>query len=286
MAFRVAIGGLPNSGKSFSRRTIPDGENVIVLAPSSKATHLKNSDGKPSGLLNFKGNKFKNWEEAQALYSKATGVEIKNKRGVIEFLLAQPHDKRPKRENFEGSITVVKALDDIKYWLTFVDKIMPWVHTIILPDLTHFISEEISKESFINRKAGGEAYQRFWELGGAALRNIVLYSDYLREDLIIVTEYHTLFSETEGNYQLYVPAGKMLTEKFKPETYYDVFLFTDVKFAENGRAEEYRFLTEVNSQYPNARSMGIFGQEHIPNDLKLVLSKVREYYGLSIPEKW
>jgi hypothetical protein len=286
MAFRIGIGGLPNSGKSFSRRTIPDGENVVILAPSLKATHLVNSDGKASGVLNFKGTHFKNWDEASEYFSKVSGNPIKTKLNIVQFLMAQPPTKRPTRENFEGSIVIVKNIDHLKHWLNFVSQMMPWVHTVILPDLTHFISEVISEESFIQRKAGGDAFQKFWELGGSTLRNILLHSDYLRDDLIVITEYHTVFSESENNYQLYVPAGKMLTEKFKPESYYDVFLFTDVQYGESGRAEEYRFLTEANRTYPNARSMGIFNSQYIPNDLKLVLRKVREYLGMPIPESW
>lgn len=275
MAHKVAIAGLPNSGKSFSRRTIKDGENVIILSPSNKATHLKDSKGKTLQPFGVKTAKFSSSEEA------IKGLSVSNIHQVLSRWNKELKPGSFKPENITGNFQLIESLTDLPIWMQFVSKHLPWIHTVIIPDFTHFISRVISDDGFINRKAGGEAYQRFWELAASALKNFIISIDNYRHDLIVVTEYHAEFDSDTGFYDIFVPAGKMLTEKFKPPSYYDILVFTDVQMPEDDEEDaKYRFVTKPTRKYPYARTMNLFEQTYIENDLQLVLDRVREYLGI------
>lgn len=288
MASKVGIGGLPNSGKSFSRRSIPDGENVFVLMPSVKATHLKTSKGTPVKSFNVKT---KNFPDVNAAVKAMASHGVSNVQHLVSFWNQKLPEGSFLPENLLGNVQQVRKLESLPIWLEFVSKHLPWIHTVIIPDFTHFISYVLSTQEFIERKAGGEAYQRFWELAATALRNFIISIDNYRQDLVVVTEYHAEFDETLPGFDIFVPGGKMLTEKFKVPSYYDVLLFTDVKMPEDEDKEpEYRFVTKPTRRYPYARAMNLFEETYIPNDLQTVLTKVREYLGLewvppTFPEK-
>ena len=235
MAIKLGLIGFPNSGKSFSRKTIKKGEEVFVIAPSHKAMHITDSSGKPIKKLS--------------------------------------DDKK------SGNWVVISDLKILPKILEYVSKDRPEIKTIILPDFTHFISAIVSDKKFIARKAGGEAFQRFWELAGDALQNFIISIDNLRDDLIVVTEYHAEFDEPSDMFKIFVPGGKMLEEKFKLDSYYDFMLYTHVKMKESGEVDSYNFVTRRWDKY-NARSSELFKDTLIPNDLELVLSKMREYLGI------
>lgn len=282
MAYRIGICGLANSGKSFGRRKIPDGENVFILQPSVKAAHLLGSDTLARKWFDIKSDKVSSLKDA---ISKA------NKQNVHQ-LIHHFNQNLPigtiKKEHIIGNIQTIKDVALLPHWLEFIDKHMPWIHTVILPDFTHFISEVISRKEFIDRKAGGEAFNRFWELAGEALRNFILSIDNYRENLLVVTEFHTEYIMETGIEELFTPAGKMLNEKFKPESYYDVMLFTSPIIEEDPDTgivskAEYRFVTEKTKRYPYARSLNMFpGKTFIPNDLQLVLTETRKMLNIPI----
>lgn len=277
MASKLGIAGIPNSGKSYSRRTIPDGENVFLLIPSNKATHIKDSKGNPLKPFDLKTTNFASKEA----YMEKVGV--KNEHQLISYINAKIKPGTLKPDNLKGNVQIVSDLNDLVIWMKFVSDHLPWIHTAIIPDFTHFISKVISTDEFINRKAGGEAYQRFWELAAKALKTFVIAIDNYRPNLMVVTEYHAEFDEALGGYDIFTPAGKMLKEKFLVPSYYDILLFTDMKTENEGEENEnidYRFVTRPTRKYPYARTMNLFDDTFIPNDLQLVLTTVREYLGI------
>jgi hypothetical protein len=282
MAYRVGIMGPPNTGKSYSRRFIKKGQNTFILQPSMKASHLLEDGLKPIGAFDISGEKFKNLKEAKEL------LNTPSTNAVIDYFNRKIAPGKFKRENVKGNVQLVKDLNMLPVWMKFIDIHMPWIDTIILADFTHYLSEVISDQNFIERKAGGEAYQRFWELAGVALRNFITGVDGYRNDLVVVTEFHADFDEKLNSFQLYTPAGKMITEKFKPETYYDVLLCTEAEVVENDSPEptrNYYFITEKTAKYPLARAMNMFDTTRIPNNLQMVLDKVRESMAIPSPEQ-
>lgn len=283
MAHKIALCGEPNTGKSFSRRTIKDGENIFILASSNKATHLKDSKGVPLQPFNVKTNNFDNIDQAMAKN------KVTSRYHLVNFWNEKLTPGRFTAENLKGNVEVINSITQLPIWLEFISKHLTWIHTVIIPDFTHFISREISEDSFINRKAGGEAYQRYVELAAKALKNFILGIDNYRHDLVVAMEYHAELNEVTGKYALFMPAGKMLLDKFKAPSYYDIMLFTDVKVPEDeasddGTNREYRFVTRPTFKYPLARCMNLFEETYIENDLQLVLDKVRAYLGIPLKQ--
>lgn len=119
-----------------------------------------------------------------------------------------------------------------------------------------------------------------WELSADLLNAFILSVDNLRPDLIVVMEFHTEWDKERMRYELFVPSGNMLKEKFKPESYFDVLLFTDVAHVTDAAGNEvnkYRFVTKSTSLYPQARGSDLFGDDvYVDNNLEMVLTAFRK----------
>ena len=82
-------------------------------------------------------------------------------------------------------------------------------------------------------------------------------------------------------FEIFVPGGKMLKDKFLPDSYYDVMLYTHV-LEDDGtikQSDRYKFVTHRTDKY-NARCLNLFEETYIPNDLQLVVDKVKDYIGI------
>lgn len=266
MAHRIGIIGPPNTGKSYSRKFIKKGEEVFIIAPSNKLMYLTKSDGTPVKRLGIK-------------IGDATIDKLGSSRKEV---LHKMTVKTPPNAEITGNYDIVPNLSDVVTYLRFIDQCMPHIKVVIIPDITHFISNILANPSFITRKTGSEAYQRFWELAGDALNNIILESDLLRDDLIVVTEWHMEYDENEDLFHIFVPGGKMLTDKFKIDSYFDVMLYTLVEATDNEfvTADSYKFVLKKKGPL-NARDAGLFEENIIPNNLQLVLDRLSAAAGLT-----
>ena len=70
--------------------------------------------------------------------------------------------------------------------------------------------------------------------------------------------------------------GRMVDEKIVPEGYFTIVLRTEVI---NG---QYLFATQTNGQDCCKSPMGMFPEQHIPNDLQAVDQAIAEFYGLTV----
>jgi len=290
MAYHIGVMGEQNSGKSYARRSIVDGDKCFILNPSAKATHLfsTNEDGSrtPVKRFNFASDKNATTESLLPALNTALKTNFKNAADLMNFFNAQPSAAASFLEpNAEGKARVTFSgnhinlkIEQVEGVLRFVSDRMPHINTIFIGDFMHFISNVIARKEFIERKAGGEAFQRFWELAGTVLQSLIECINTLRDDLVVITEYHTQYNENTGVYSVFVPGGNMLTEKFKLESYYDFMLCTNVELNDDGSVKQYQFVTERLGKY-NARFSNILPTV-IPNDLGLVLNKFREYTGI------
>ena len=73
--------------------------------------------------------------------------------------------------------------------------------------------------------------------------------------------------------------GKLLDEKITIEGLFTIVLKTVVQ------DRHYQFATQTNGQDTVKTPMGMFGDLLIENDLKMVDSTIREYYGISESNK-
>ena len=270
MAIRIGIIGPPNSGKSYSRKFLKKSEECMVLSSSVKAIYLNDKAGKPLPRLNIKSPNAGNLTDIMAK-AKQAGMNPGQ-------TWAKLTSSEPGTLDVTGNWSVVPSIPALEAYMKFVDRQMPHIKVIIIPDFTHYISKVIASNEFRDTK-GGKAFERFWTLAADSLQSFFLTVDRLRDDLIVVTEFHADYDDTLGHFKIFVPAGKMLSEKFQPESYFDIMLCTKVETGEDGTVtdDSYKFVVRRDGPY-NARSMGLFDQTTIPNNLQLVVDKVQEYY--------
>lgn len=72
--------------------------------------------------------------------------------------------------------------------------------------------------------------------------------------------------------------GKKLT-KTQPEGFYPVVLMTRVDYGDDG---DNKYLFQTKANHSSAKTpLGMFTEFEIPNSLKLVDTKIREYYKMN-----
>jgi hypothetical protein len=101
----------------------------------------------------------------------------------------------------------------------------------------------------------------------------------LRDDLVIFYITHPETIEDGGEIIGYKikTAGKLIDNQVLLEGLLTVCLYTDVEEKKDGTAE-YNFVTNRYRKYPAKSPDGMFEDIKIPNNLQLVVDKVKEYY--------
>lgn len=317
MGLRIGIAGDVNTGKSWGRRYIPDGENCIVIQPSVKRSYLFTGPANADKLtaeqldeavkagtrmeldmfdLSHPSGKWANLHEAALKQEGSNATMFPSQLHMIQILAKAIRELVTKnmlpstgsffkKENLKGNIIFCERIEDLKIYIQFINDFLPWVHTIILPDFTHYITSTLTADDFRARKLNGEQYAKYLDLAADGLKNFITSSNTLRPELILVTEYHVELNEDLKFWELFLPGGKMMKEKFKPSSYYDVFLFTNVQF---GESEEdlptYNYITRKTQMYPEARSSDLYDPKdlRVPNNLQDVLTRIRRIKNIEI----
>lgn len=279
MAFRVGITGLPNTGKSFAWTFYKKGEEVLAICPSAKIIHVRDSEGNlPQPLeIAIEGKGSTSEEVIKALGARNLNEVVKR---IVD------HNAPKNKVSAKGNMVTCSDVNYVKYYKLFASEYMPHIKIVLCPDFTHYISYVISSKAFMSRKHGGEAFQRFWDLAADTLNNIIHASDEMRSDIIDITEFHAEYNEELDLFGIYTPAGKMLTEKFKPETYFDIMLHAKVLPFEEQPDDTKRFKFVINKQGKyDGRSIGLFNdiaeRGMIPNDMSLIITRLRKYLNIN-----
>ena len=100
----------------------------------------------------------------------------------------------------------------------------------------------------------------------------------LRSDLTIVYVSHLDEVEDSSEIVSYKmkTAGKMIDNQIKLEGLFTVVLYSVPET--RGEKTEYQFITNRYKKYPAKSPVGMFDEIKIPNNLKIVIDKVNEYY--------
>lgn len=269
----MAVVGPPNSGKSYAWKSYSTGEDVFAICPSSKFLFVRHSSGdRPSPLdiaLKGKGN---------SIAEIRQNVKLDSDHKVISGILKQQVD--PADLKISGDYVQCSDVRYVASYKRFVSTYMQDKGIILTPDFTHYISYIVQSKAFRSRSAGGQAFARFWDMAADTLANVILSSDDIREDMLDITEYHVDYDESLGVFRFNVPFGKMLSEKFQPESYYDLVLYTKVlpHETEPDETKRFKFIT-VKRDAMDGRSMGLFAdisvEGMIPNDMGLVIDRIK-----------
>ena len=127
-------------------------------------------------------------------------------------------------------------------------------------------------ELFDRAKESG--YQKFTDIA-LHFRNLIHYvNTQLPEDVIVYFMHHTETDSNTGEIKAKT-VGKMLDNMLTVEGCFDIVLFATVN-----DKKEHVFVTQSDGFTTAKSPKGMFDSLEIPNDLKLVDTKIREYYGL------
>ena len=150
---------------------------------------------------------------------------------------------------------------EIRNFLKKTDK-----HSIVIDDAQYLMANEYM------RRAKETGYQKFTDIG-QAFWSLMNYCRQLPNDTIVYFLQHTETS-ADGSTTKAKTIGKMLDEKISLEGMCTIVLRTSV---EDG---VYSFTTHNSGQDTVKSPVGMFESDLIPNDLKYVDTKIREYYGM------
>jgi len=147
----------------------------------------------------------------------------------------------------------------------------PNIKTIVVDTITSVMTNE-----FMTRLKE-KGFDKFGDFAKDTY-DIIKLVRQLREDLVVV-----IMAHTEDNYDVdgelkssfKVIGGKLIKEKIVPESFFHMVLYTDVVIKDG--KPEYYFLTQNNGKNTCRSPLGLFTEYRIPNDLKDVIEKYKEY---------
>jgi hypothetical protein len=147
----------------------------------------------------------------------------------------------------------------------------PHIKTIIIDTITSVMTNE-----FMSRLKE-KGFDKFGDFAKDTY-DIIKLVRQLREDLTVVIMAHiedNYDAEGELRTSFKVIGGKLIKEKVVPESFFHMVLYTDVVFKDG--KPEYYFLTQNNGKNTCRSPLGLFTEHRIPNDLKAVIEKYKEY---------
>jgi len=108
--------------------------------------------------------------------------------------------------------------------------------------------------------------------------NLIQGVKKLRDDLTVIYISHLDEVEDAGDIVSYKmkTAGRMIDNQIKLEGLFTVVLYSVPET--KGEKTEYGFITNRYKKYPAKSPVGMFDEIRIPNNLKIVIEKVNEYY--------
>ena len=121
-------------------------------------------------------------------------------------------------------------------------------------------------------RANERGYDKFVSMA-AKFRELIHFINDLEDDNKIVYFLHHSETDTDGREKVKT-IGKMLDEKLTVEGCFDIVIY----------CQDHKFFTQANGQSTAKTPEDMFELE-IPNDLKMVDTTIREYYGLTEEEK-
>lgn len=206
----------------------------------------RSGSGKTYSLKNFKPNE--------------VGV-ISVEKGRLPFRSEIKVAKIPKFGNSDENANSYAAINRAKYaWLMkAIQSAKP--KSIAIDDSQYLLVNELFDRAY------EKGYDKYVQMA-ANFRELIHFINELEEDDKIVYFLHHTDTDSEGREKAKT-IGKMLDEKLTVEGCFDIVIY----------CEDHKFFTQSNGQSTAKTPEDMFELE-IPNDLKLVDTAIREYYGL------
>lgn len=132
---------------------------------------------------------------------------------------------------------------------------------IVIDDSQYLMANELFDRAY------EKGYDKFVQMA-VNFRNLIHFINDLDDDNKIVYFLHHSELDADGREKVKT-IGKMLDEKLTVEGCFDIVLY----------CQDHKFFTQANGQ-STAKSPEDMFELEIPNDLKMVDEKIREYYGM------
>lgn len=142
---------------------------------------------------------------------------------------------------------------------------------LVIDDAQYLMANEFMRTAKVT------GYQKFTDLALNFWKLIQVVINNLPPDKIVYFLAH-VERDANGNEKMKT-IGKLLDEKITIEGLFTIVLKTVVQ------DRHYQFATQTNGQDTVKTPMGMFNDLLIENDLKMVDSTIREYYGISESNK-
>ena len=254
---KILILGKSGSGKSTSIGKIPE-LNIEGLDP--KETFIISCVNKP---LPFKGSS-KSYISINYDTLKKDGRvvvpnnEIRNK--VIEMLQS-------------GNRLIAKDAWDVAITIDILNRSKTYKN-IIIDDLNYISQDYYMK----NAKKGG------WDVPKDIGYNMNLIFEAINncpeEKNIIVLAHYEEYKDKNGDSLSYKfkTTGSMVDNYITPEGKFEIVLYLKLDYSEESKKSVRHFVTNYDGIYPSKSPVGMFENLYIPNDLGVVVNKVKEFY--------
>ena len=205
----------------------------------------RSGSGKTYSLKNFKADEI--------------GV-ISVEKGRLPFRSDIKTVRVPK-DPTNGEARDAAQVNAAKYaWITKAIQVAK-VKTIVIDDSQYLLVNELFDRTY------EKGYDKFVSMA-QKFRDLIHFVNDLEDDNKIVYFLHHSELDTDGREKVKT-IGKMLDEKLTVEGCFDIVLY----------CQDHKFFTQSNGQSTAKSPEGMFDLE-IPNDLKIVDSTIREYYGM------
>lgn len=170
-------------------------------------------------------------------------------------------------------IKVPKAFDaqEVKDYATLNRAKYSWITSMIAKAKRKAVVIDDSQYLMANEmfdRAYEKGYDKFVQMA-VNFRNLIHAVNDLDDDNKIVYFLHHSEMDSDGREKVKT-VGKMLDEKLTVEGCFDIVLY----------CQDHKFFTQANGQSTAKSPEGMFDLE-IPNDLKFVDEKIRDYYGMN-----
>jgi hypothetical protein len=147
-----------------------------------------------------------------------------------------------------------------------------WIEMVISKSKAKSIIIDDSQYLLVNElfdRSKEKGYDKFTDIA-VNFRNLVHFVNDMPDDNKIVYFLHHSETDSDGREKAKT-IGRMLDEKLTLEGCFDIVLF----------CQDHKFYTQSAGMSTAKTPEGMFEDEEIPNDLKMVDNAIRDYYGLN-----
>jgi len=219
-------------------------ERIMVMGETGggKTSSLRNLDPKETFISQVvsKGLPFKGWRKNYTWWDAST--------------------------NPKGNMLVRSTSEEICKVMRYVHGHMKHIKNLVIDDAQYVMAKEYME------RAAEKGYGKFGDFA-AHMSDILLLPDQLRDDLNVIFLWHT---DVEEGVTMAKTVGKMLRQAINPEGLFTYVLLSKIVKTQEGGIDHV-FVTKSDGTSTVKMPMGMFEEGMIPNDMQLVLNKIKQY---------